>query len=347
MKKLSINIPTYNRSEFLVKNLNILFAQLREEDLINQVEINISDNASTDETKPLVEKILDANSDISISYQCNERNLGPDLNFIAAMQMARGEYSILFGDDDYFIEDKIARILRVLDEYPEADIITSNRKEITSAGVLLGEAHFIREEIGTRIFDFSDTDQARSYFGVSKENYTGGCLSFISSVIYKTKVLKEVGEYNDEFTGTCYSFLYYWWTYLLRGNKLLYLNESYCLCTTVGVTNNNYGKSLRRLMVDLVGLRIVADKCFTEQHKELKSDFLRVVKNCNQFDKMTYSYMMSEKGDQKDLLKAMNECGYNEKYIESLKTIHSIRYYLYGIITYILPYCITSRLHRS
>lgn len=65
MKRLSINIPTYNRCEFLKKNIDIIINQLRDNKLIHDVEINISDNASTDNTKAVISDIIVRNPDIS------------------------------------------------------------------------------------------------------------------------------------------------------------------------------------------------------------------------------------------------------------------------------------------
>lgn len=87
--RISFNIPTYNRAKFLKQNLDILTAQIRELHKEDEVEINISDNASTDETRQVSEACIAANPQLHISYHCNEKNLGPDGNFITAMHLAK------------------------------------------------------------------------------------------------------------------------------------------------------------------------------------------------------------------------------------------------------------------
>ena len=88
MVKLSFNIPTFNRATFLLKNLSIIVTQIRFNQLINDVEINISDNFSSDNTEEVIKKFKSQNNDIIINYSRNDCNQVPDINFIKAMNMA-------------------------------------------------------------------------------------------------------------------------------------------------------------------------------------------------------------------------------------------------------------------
>ena len=331
MRKLSINIPTYNRDMFLKKNIEIIIQQLRDGSFINDVELNISDNASTDLTPNIVESIMKQNTDIKITYIRKEKNEGPDSNFISAMKMAKGEYSILFGDDDFFIENGISNVLSIIRQYPEIGIISSNRTNIDVCGNIKNDSVFLSEEVPTRIFDFSDYDQLVAYFASCSEYATGGLLSFISTVIYKTAILNFVGEYNEKCNGTCYSFLYYWWSYLTKGKKLLYWKHIYCLCTTTGATNCNYGKNLKRIMVDTNGLTTIEDICFVNEYSNYKKYFCNVIKNCNQFDKMTFSFMLSPQSVKEEFLESLLRSGYSERFIHGIRTIHSFKYFVKGV----------------
>lgn len=57
--KLSFCIPTYNRSSFLEKNLNIIVNQIEELSVENDVEILVMDNASSDNTAAVCRSIMD------------------------------------------------------------------------------------------------------------------------------------------------------------------------------------------------------------------------------------------------------------------------------------------------
>ena len=163
--RISFNIPTYNRAKYLKQNLDILTTQIKELHKEDEVEINISDNASTDETKQVSEACIAANPQLHISYHCNEKNLGPDGNFIAAMHLAKGEYSLLWGDDDFLKEGGLARIFE-LTEYGDKNdvqIMLSSTSIYDKNGKYMNEKNFLREDIEELTVDFSDLNQASAH----------------------------------------------------------------------------------------------------------------------------------------------------------------------------------------
>ena len=52
---LSICIPTYNRYEYLISNLEILMPQVAK--FADKIEVLINDNASTDSTTEILSKV--------------------------------------------------------------------------------------------------------------------------------------------------------------------------------------------------------------------------------------------------------------------------------------------------
>ena len=89
---LSICIPTYNRAEYLEGAINNIVS---DDAFCDKVEIVISDNASTDNTKQVGEKF--ANKYSNVHYYRNIENI-KDQNFILALQRAKGKYVRLFND---------------------------------------------------------------------------------------------------------------------------------------------------------------------------------------------------------------------------------------------------------
>ena len=259
---LSFNIPTYNRGYFLNKNLEILAQQIKECDVLSDVEINISDNGSTDNTDSVVKDFIANHSEFVIGYNCFDKNLGPDKNFISTMRMAHGEYSILLGDDDFLKEGALEFILHSIRENPEVSIFVSNRTNIDSDGNFITESPFFYTELESHTFDFSNINDGILYFKEVKS--LGGCLTFISSVIYKTSIIEDIGEYDERLTGTFYSFFYYWWGAILKGGKLRYNKISYINCTTIGSINSNFGEYLDRTLVDFEGFNIIGKILFKD-----------------------------------------------------------------------------------
>lgn len=88
------------------------------------VDIVVSDNASVDETESIVSLMIAQGA--PISYYRNPANLGMDENADLAIRRSRGEYVLLFGDDDMLESGALATILRCLTEHPDLGIIYAN-----------------------------------------------------------------------------------------------------------------------------------------------------------------------------------------------------------------------------
>lgn len=119
---LSIAIPTYNGSPYIRGALDSIISQL--EDVDEEVEIVISDNASTDKTPEIIRDYQ--NKYPFIKYFRNEENLGPDRNYDLAVRRARGEFVWLFSDDDKIRYGGIRKVIEVINTYPSIAAIFVN-----------------------------------------------------------------------------------------------------------------------------------------------------------------------------------------------------------------------------
>ena len=108
---LSICIPTYNRARELEFCITSIANQISG-DLAGLVEITISDNGSTDNTKTVAEAL--ALRYPYIRYFRNAENVGFDKNVLNVVEKASGEYCWLLGDDDALFEDALASVLPIL-----------------------------------------------------------------------------------------------------------------------------------------------------------------------------------------------------------------------------------------
>ena len=102
MIKLSICIPTYNRSQHLSNCLQSVISMRKPKGF--QFEICISDNGSNDNTKEVVNS---AKIKIKINYNRNESNIGIARNFLKVVSMAKGEFTWLIGDDDLLLPNAL------------------------------------------------------------------------------------------------------------------------------------------------------------------------------------------------------------------------------------------------
>lgn len=106
---LSICIPTYNRSNCLKICLDSIVNQKW---FNNNVEIIISDNASTDNTTNTVNRYQEKYN--NFHYYRNNENLWFDKNLNNAVTKANWRYCLILWDDDWFFDWSISYLINIL-----------------------------------------------------------------------------------------------------------------------------------------------------------------------------------------------------------------------------------------
>lgn len=106
---LTLTIPTYNRGVFLRQFLDSVRDQLGSN---SEVEVIVSDNASTDETPEIMEQELQRGT--RLTYIRNPENIGSDANFLQCYERASGKYVWVMGDDDILAPYALGRIVECL-----------------------------------------------------------------------------------------------------------------------------------------------------------------------------------------------------------------------------------------
>jgi len=114
---LTIGIPTYNRATYLDRCLNSIISQFS--DLQSDIELIVANNASTDNTKAIVECY---SKKASITYYENKVNLGPDSTCSICFDKANGKYVWVLGDDEFLIEGSLKLIMDLLNNNNYGDV---------------------------------------------------------------------------------------------------------------------------------------------------------------------------------------------------------------------------------
>lgn len=116
--KLSICIPTYNRATYLATLLTDL------EDVVAQipfeVEIIVSDNASTDNTQ---EVLAEAQHRLPLLALCQPENLGVIRNISCTMRAGKGTYLVYLADDDRLKPGALVKAVEQLESNPKASAL--------------------------------------------------------------------------------------------------------------------------------------------------------------------------------------------------------------------------------
>ena len=103
---LSICIPTYNRADVLFHCINSI---VQNKSFNDDIEIFISDNASSDNTKDIVQSFVKKYN--NIIYIRQNKNIGGELNFIYVLENANGHFRKLHNDYNIFTENGLQILL--------------------------------------------------------------------------------------------------------------------------------------------------------------------------------------------------------------------------------------------
>jgi glycosyltransferase involved in cell wall biosynthesis len=115
---VSIALPVYNGADTLAAAVESVLAQT-----YSNLELVISDNASTDGTQALCQRF--AREDRRVVYQRHARNVGLLNNFISAADNTAGTYVRWLGDDDSIEPDYVSRVLDVFAEDERRVVVTT------------------------------------------------------------------------------------------------------------------------------------------------------------------------------------------------------------------------------
>ncbi|MBK4990288.1 glycosyltransferase [Pseudomonas sp. S36] len=111
---LSVVIPTYNYGRYLVDCVQSVLEQG-----VDDIEILVLDNASTDDTPQVMAAFAD---NPKVRYIRNRYNYGPGYNWRNGLGIAQGRYFTFLSADDYFNPGHLARLLPVLESHPHSAV---------------------------------------------------------------------------------------------------------------------------------------------------------------------------------------------------------------------------------
>jgi glycosyltransferase involved in cell wall biosynthesis len=131
--RISIAMAVYNGERFIREQLDSYLAQTRLPD-----ELVVSDNASTDRTREIVEEFAKS-APFEVKLNLNPTNLGIAKNFERAISLCSGDIIFLSDCDDVWLPHKIERIETVFLAEPSVGVVLSNSKLVDQSLRPLGE----------------------------------------------------------------------------------------------------------------------------------------------------------------------------------------------------------------
>lgn len=259
--KLSICIPTYNRAPFIQETLDSILAQITDE-----IEIVVSDNASTDNTEELIQRYQEKCN--RLTYFRWDSNQGADRNYLRAVELAKGEYCWLMGSDDALMSGAIYRMLGELRS--GYDIYLCNRVMCDFSLVPINKQYWLGAGTDDRVFDFTNNRQASEY--LQSASSIGALFSYLSTIIVKSSAWRRI-PFDISFIGTAYSHVYILLSLITAKAALKYIKEPLVLCRGGNDSFASEG-GVKRFLIDLDGYDKLAHKTVDVS---LRKKFLKVM----------------------------------------------------------------------
>jgi glycosyltransferase involved in cell wall biosynthesis len=179
MPKVSVVIPTYNRTHFIIEAIQSVLDQT-----FQDFEIVVVDDGSTDNTKDVVDSFQDPR--IKYIYQEN-RGVAAARN--TGISASIGEYIAFLDSDDVLLKNALEKKVQVLDRYPEVAFSYGKANVMDENGHLLRLSKKKQEYFCVR----KGSEQIRKFL-IIYGNCIGG-----SGAMVRRRCLYEVGLFDSTF----------------------------------------------------------------------------------------------------------------------------------------------------
>ena len=131
---ISVAMATYNGERYIAEQLESICKQTKKVD-----EVVIVDDCSTDGTTEIVRKYRQQYPQCNIRVFENEANLGYKKNFYRAMSLCEGDIIFLCDQDDIWKADKVETLVKILENYENAWLVSSSFIQIDGDGKVVSD----------------------------------------------------------------------------------------------------------------------------------------------------------------------------------------------------------------
>jgi glycosyltransferase involved in cell wall biosynthesis len=263
---ITVGIPTYNRAALVKSCVESVFAQT-----YPNIEVMVSDNASTDDTLAVLKSIKDERLRILTSVE----NVGAIENFSRCIREARGDYLVLLSDDNLWVVttflEQCACMIRA---EPGLPIVLAAHDSL-----VLDEFHNNQRRIVPAVLSRKLPTGIWDGLEVLSEYCHGRISAGSLSVVVRTDILRDNNRYSDVYRGVHDTAT--WMPALLEGRAGLintrcatYLIHGSSISTTIGPDDRL--KDYERAMDELAGAasRKIPDSAKQRQVKGLAQRYL-------------------------------------------------------------------------
>jgi glycosyltransferase involved in cell wall biosynthesis len=144
-RTVTIGVPVYNGAATLRESLECLRDQT-----YRNIEVIISDNASTDESAAIAQSFVDTDARFRLIRRIE--NVGPVPNFFSLLEEAHTEFFMWRADDDWSDLDYVEKLVALFDEYPRTRLAASECALVKPNGDVTVVKSFSAPHQRTRVF---------------------------------------------------------------------------------------------------------------------------------------------------------------------------------------------------
>ena len=214
--RVSVVMPLYNHDRFVAKAIQSILDQT-----LQDFEIIITDDASTDDSLKVVESF----SDDRIKIYKFDKNRGISSAMNNCIRHAQGEYIAHLNADDVFLPEKLQKQLDFLHENENFGVVFTHVSVIDDTGKKITDKNH-------PYFNIFDQPNRNRFEWINHFFYKGNCLCHSSAMIRK-ECFEEIGYYDSRFHGMQD---FEFWTRILGKYDIHILSEN---LTQFRVTEND------------------------------------------------------------------------------------------------------------
>jgi glycosyltransferase involved in cell wall biosynthesis len=228
MPTVSIILPNYNHAKYLRQRIASVFAQTYQD-----FEIILLDDASTDESKTIIEEFR-TNPKISVVNINTLNSNSPFRQWEKGISLAKGKYIWIAETDDYCEPEFLQSATKVLEGTACVDLFYCQSKQVNESNEIIGDYYYYTAEMPDYNWQSDFTAEGDKFIKdvLSRKN----AIVNASAVVFrKNKITFSFGPFTK--FSTCGDWLF--WINYLRNSSLYYCSTPLNYFRTHGSSTRN------------------------------------------------------------------------------------------------------------
>lgn len=245
---VSICIPTYNAEKTISETLTSIINQT-----YKNMEIIISENASTDNTLTILNKF----NDPRIKIYRTSKTIIAEKNFSRCIEFATGDYIAIFHADDLYNPDMVEKQVQAFYDNPSIGAVFTMADYIDIHGETIGEHKLPSELKGKQTYSFQEilTSILRN-------------VNFLMcpSAMVRSEIYKQLSTFQVERFGTSSDLDM--WLRILKKHPIAILDEKlmkYRISNIQGGTKYNYLRTEEADFFKVIDFHLLAQTCIDKK----------------------------------------------------------------------------------